>query len=221
MKHKMSSQFEECCVCTDPLMNLLPCGHAVHTSCIAKAGQNLCPVCRVEVQFDEDDQALYEHHARLLQEEKRQQEQQASAQLARQLQQQEMREVPVRVIRGVRRVVRRPEPESESESEESADERPHSPIPQQPPQEHPNTQSFVFGHRRFRIIVNEPDDAISEDNLAMALNSLMYHVNNNDQNFEADSRAIQLYAAVLQLNSVSALSGLSVTQLTNVINLST
>jgi hypothetical protein len=224
----MSSQYEECCVCTDLLINKLSCGHAVHPSCIAKAGQNTCPVCRSPVEFDAEDQALYEHHARQLQFERVRSEQQASAELARQLTRQDRdqarQEYRSQISRA--RIRRAPvqvesEPDTEEISEDEEQQVREIPPPARLERQDDNTQSFVFGHRRFRIRVNEVDDGISEDNLALALNSLMYHVNNNDQNFEADSRAVQLYSAVLQLNAVSALSGLSVAQLTNVINLST
>jgi hypothetical protein len=77
----------ECDVCTEPLDSQeLACGHHVHLHCIARSGQNSCPVCRREVTFTADDQAEYERVREANQEETRQREANESIALARQLQ---------------------------------------------------------------------------------------------------------------------------------------
>lgn len=76
-----------CDVCTEDLEDVeLECNHHVHLECIARSGQNVCPVCRREVTFSPTMQDMYEHHREANLNELRQRESNESIALARQLQ---------------------------------------------------------------------------------------------------------------------------------------
>lgn len=99
-----------CDVCTEALEAIeLPCGHHVHLQCIARSGQNVCPVCRREVVFTAELQELYTRQRAANEEEQRQRESNESLALARQLQRNDEPEVERRIrvnIHGVTYTVR-------------------------------------------------------------------------------------------------------------------
>lgn len=77
---------QACVVCTEHVENIeLACRHVVHLACIARSGQNVCPACRSVVQFDAENQALYEQQRQSNEQERIQREQNESLALARQL----------------------------------------------------------------------------------------------------------------------------------------
>ena len=77
---------EECLVCTEQCVEPLACGHSIHQKCIAMSGQSTCSVCRKEIQFNEEDQALYEKQKSQIEKERKEQEHRDSIRLAHQLQ---------------------------------------------------------------------------------------------------------------------------------------
>ena len=51
----------ECHVCLEPLHELsLVCRHAIHPACIAKSGKHHCSVCQVPVEFNAEDEQVFE-----------------------------------------------------------------------------------------------------------------------------------------------------------------
>ena len=85
---------QECLVCVEPVIQSeLACRHDVHLRCIAMSGQNVCPVCRQPVQFDQELELLYQSRLAEIVRERAQQQTQESAQLARDLQRQEVQEL--------------------------------------------------------------------------------------------------------------------------------
>lgn len=75
-----------CTVCLEPLEhNELPCQHQVHLACIARSGQNSCPLCRREVTFTGPLQELFERERQAVEEARRAREHNESLALVRQL----------------------------------------------------------------------------------------------------------------------------------------
>ena len=73
--------------------------------------------------------------------------------------------------------------------------------------------------RRYRIQHLRSEGAITHDDLMLQVNQIMVHVNNRVFQFRADTRAIELFRLLMDLQSLSAFSGLSVNDLTNILNL--
>jgi hypothetical protein len=82
------TQTSVCVVCDEECFDVLPCSHIVHTSCIARAGQSTCSICRIDIShvMSPNDHQLRIH----AQNERRRQEEilnrEAAADIARQQQ---------------------------------------------------------------------------------------------------------------------------------------
>jgi len=177
---------QECLVCVEPVIQSeLACRHDVHLRCIAMSGQNVCPVCRQPVQFDQELELLYQSRLADILRERAQQQTQESAQLARDLQRQEVQEA--------RRMVRY--------------------------EEEPNQVPLIVNHRRFRVTLTEEVDGPTDaGDLMLAINQIMiYTSERNRREFTTSPIAFRLFNLIIQLNGLSAESGLSVSQLCSVI----
>ena len=77
----------ECHVCLEPLQELsLVCRHAIHPSCIAKSGKHHCSVCQVPVEFNAEDEQVFQSAKNLNDQARVRQEQSDSIALAHLLQ---------------------------------------------------------------------------------------------------------------------------------------
>jgi hypothetical protein len=173
-----NNEQHECIVCTESLDQLLPCGHAIHTRCIARSGQNTCSVCRREVTFESEDNTVYQEAIQRNEQERIQREQNESIALARQLQRQ-----------------LRTEPEE------------------------PVERRYVtnINGTTFRINPTNVDGVLDVGDCMLQVNQLMYNISNRQRQFDCDMRVFNLYRVIMQLNEVSAETGLSITQLCSVI----
>ena len=177
---------QDCIVCVEPVIQTeLPCRHDVHLRCIALSGQNMCPVCRQPVQFDEVLQRLYEQRLQENQRELSQQQTQESVQLAHDLQREEMQTARRRM------------------------------------RDEDNIASLMINNRRFRVTITEdPDGPMDAGDLMIAINQvMMYTSERNRREFTASSNVLKLYSLIIELNRLSAETGLSVAQLCSVIEL--
>lgn len=177
---------QECLVCVEPVIQSeLACRHDVHLRCIAMSGQNMCPVCRQPVQFEPELQRLYQSRLDEIQRERAQQQSQESAQLARDLQRQEVQQA--------RRAAR----------DEDA----------------PNQVPFIVNHRRFRVTLTEEVDGPTDaGDLMLAINQIMMDTSDRSRReFTTSPVALRLFNLIIQLNGMSAETGLSVSQLCSVI----
>ena len=168
---------ETCPVCSEEFQQevALECGHLVHRRCIAYAGQDICPICRQgPIQFNVDDQVLFQQRRTQLQQQRVAQEHSDSLALARQLSQ--------------------------------AAEPPH------------NRVRYRFNNQTFQIdLINRWEGVADYQDIMLELNRILMNLNQRVIRFEADTRAWDLVDFVMQMNRMSANTGLSVSQLCSII----
>ena len=85
--------------------------------------------------------------------------------------------------------------------------------------EDPNQVPFIVNHRRFRVTLTEQVDGPTyAGDLMLAINQIMIDTSErNRREFTTSPIALRLFNLIIQLNSISAESGLSVSQLCSVI----
>ena len=69
----MSEENQECVVCNEECSERTPCGHTVHSECIAQSGKEECPMCRQRVTVSSDHREILDRAVqrnRLLEEER-------------------------------------------------------------------------------------------------------------------------------------------------------
>jgi len=203
---------EDCVVCTEELQagSQPECQHPVHLRCIAQSGLDICPVCRQQVHFPVELQGLYEQRRTQIANERAAEQNTNDRQLARELQQQEQRQPRRMTRRRVARVAQMNEAQVEALD-------PATLIQAQP--DIPDDAIIMrFNNTRFTIRpLPVAEGAMTPEDMMLAVNSIMYNVANRVQTFECDQRALQLYQFIINLNEVSALTGLSTSQLCSVI----
>jgi len=200
---------EDCVVCTEELQagSQPECQHPVHLRCIAQSGLDICPVCRQQVHFPVELQDLYEQRRTQIANERAAEQNTNDRQLARELQQQEQRQ-PRRMTR--RRVAQMNEAQGDA-----IDPAPAQPVALDIPDD---AIIMRFNNTRFTIRpLPVAEGAMTPEDMMLAVNSIMYNVANRVQTFECDQRALQLYQFIINLNEVSALTGLTTSQLCSVI----
>ena len=73
----------------------------------------------------------------------------------------------------------------------------------------------------YSVTITNAEEAITMDDMIMQLNQVMMNVTNRVLQFECHQRVLDLYVVVMKLNEISAHTGLSTTQLCDVINICT
>ena len=60
----MSEEHQECIVCNEECSERTPCGHTVHSECIAQSGKEECPMCRQGLTISSDHREIFDRAVR-------------------------------------------------------------------------------------------------------------------------------------------------------------
>ncbi len=86
--------------------------------------------------------------------------------------------------------------------------------------QHPQHQEIAmlrYNGRTHRVTLNPIMEGMTSDELMLELNQIMVNVNNRVLEFTTDQRALELYKVLVDLNRISAMTGLTVSDCCNII----
>ena len=79
-----------------------------------------------------------------------------------------------------------------------------------------NTLLLEVYNRQYQVTLTPGDMPIPQEELMMQLNQVMVHVANNRRQFSADRRVIELYKVMMDMNRVSATTGVDIKDICNI-----
>ena len=107
------------------------------------------------------------------------------------------------------------EQQQTQESVQLARQLQHEPEPEERRRIH--GRMMRFHGRIFAVRLEESEEPLDAGDCMLGVNQIMYNIHNQIREFSVDSRVLQLYQIIHELNEVSAETGLNISQLCNII----